>query len=234
VFLQATCCQLCTGAQSGTVQLAYDRRSGQPRFVRLERLADSDLHGYVPTTTLLSIAHRLAGEVYTGSRGVRDSDQIAERTTSGRRSSLGAARDKPSRPNARAVLLRGSDGASRREGDFSKRRSRVLDTRRTRGSVNSDSRAPHELLHYRWRLHYWLGRLRCRARRLGAVCAIASPRIAAYGYSPLQPADTTRTAATWTRQCARPSVRHVAGRRPMGGIRRCRLSGPRARIAAAG
>jgi serine/threonine protein kinase len=137
----------------------------------LEQIVEFDIHGAYPHN-LLSIAHRLAAEVYTGSAGARDADKLAAEhfaqaiawAQAGQKADpddalpyfaeMMALQSQGNLAAALAVLNRAEPVAAQRDVRL------------------------HELLHYRWRLHWWLGNTEAALADLERYAEFAPQRTA--------------------------------------------------------
>ena len=114
----------------------------------LEQLVKYQQYGAYPYY-LLSIAHRLAAEIYSGSNGIRGDALVEEHHAAAldwarRGQELEPDNDRPITAEAEALESMG------RYAEAIEARTRAIDTA-------TQPRARCEGYHYRWRLHYWTG-----------------------------------------------------------------------------
>lgn len=150
VYLQATLHLARARSQSMYVTRTIDDLGAIVR--PLEQIVDFGLYGAYPHN-LLSIAHRLAAEVYTGSAGARDSARLVadHYALALHWAQLGQQAD----PEDPLCFL--AEGMARQGmGDFPAAIAAFTAARNAAGHVRDRE---CEALHYRWRLHYWLGEL---------------------------------------------------------------------------
>ncbi|MCB9850887.1 MAG: protein kinase [Phycisphaerales bacterium] len=133
----------------------------------LEQIVDFNLYGAYPHN-LLSIAHRLAAEVYTGSEGARNSEGLAaEHYHDAIRWAQSGQQADPTDP-----LPYFSEGmVHQSRGDFAA--ALAAFNAAEAPSAGSESRM-YELLHYRWRLHYWLSEYDAAAADFAAYKKLAT------------------------------------------------------------
>jgi tetratricopeptide (TPR) repeat protein len=134
-------------------QQLYATRSLEPfseAEASLRQLIEHEQYGAYPYY-LLSIAHRLAAEVYSGSNGTRDDtlvrDHFAEALEWARAGQeLEPGNDRPVTAEAECLESMG-------------RYAEAIEARTRAIAVAAKQRARCEGYHYRWRLHYWTGDL---------------------------------------------------------------------------
>lgn len=146
LFLQATLNQARARSQQMYATRTIDELG---TIVRpLEQIAAFGLHGAVPHN-YLAIAHRLAAEVYTGSAGARDSAALAGEhyAASLKWARLGEQVDPGS---ALCFIAEGMTLES--EGDLA---AATFAFDAAESVAAEEPTRLCEVLHYRWRLHYW-------------------------------------------------------------------------------
>ena len=117
----------------------------------LRQLIDQEHYGAYPYY-LLSIAHRLAAEVYSGSEGIRDGSLVKQHYEEAlhwarRGQTLEPKNDRPITAEAECLESMGQYAEA-------------IEARRGRAIVVADSAVKRcEGYYYRWRLHYWTGNL---------------------------------------------------------------------------
>ncbi len=116
----------------------------------LRQLIEHKCYGAYPYY-LLSIAHRLAAEVYSGSSGTRDDSLVTEHYTEAlewarRGQAANPVNERPITAEAECLESMG------RYAEAIEARSRAIE-------VATSPYARCEGYHYRWRLHYWMGEL---------------------------------------------------------------------------
>jgi serine/threonine protein kinase len=133
----------------------------------LEQIVNFDLYGTHPYE-LLSIAHRLAAEVYTGSAGARDSEQLAEEHYA---QAVHWAHEGQQVDPSNALCFLAEAMARQSMGSFD---SAIAALNGGELAANGRRDLSCEILHYRWRLHYWLGNDEAAERDIAAYGGCAS------------------------------------------------------------
>jgi hypothetical protein len=116
----------------------------------LRQLIEHQQYGVYPYY-LLSIAHRLAAEIYSGSQGTRDDSLVAEHYAQALEWARRGQQLEPD--NDRAITAEAECLESM--GRFAE----AIEARTRAIGVAEKSRARCEGYHYRWRLRYWIGEL---------------------------------------------------------------------------
>lgn len=151
-------------------QQLYATRSLDPfpeAVASLEQLVEHGYYGAYPYY-LLSIAHRLAAEIYRGSQGTRTGDALVQEHYA---AALRWARegqqieptsDRPVTAEAECLESMG-------------RFDEALEARTRALAITAVSQNRWEACHYRWRLYYWTGQYEAALQDL-ATCADLAPR----------------------------------------------------------
>jgi len=141
----------------------------------LEQIVAFGLYGSNPHN-YLAIAHRIAGEVYTGSAGARDADQLAAEHFA--ESLKWARRGEEVDPNnALCFIAEGMTHQS--QGDL---QAAVAAFDAALVAADGQQTRLCEALHYRWRLHYWLNDYAAASADIDAYAGCAETEKPSYDH----------------------------------------------------